>query len=270
MKNHVDCGLSKPDRSNGAEGQKWSEGHSSLAAGASESHQQHANNGAEQEAQEQADGYEARIHPAEVGAEQWRQTNIAIAHAALAHYVDQGHEAKGDSRAEQHRQHAAWFVSNESRNAQQGNTQRSGDVNDFAGKSFGVQIDPAQCDEAGAKCGEGAELPAQVELDCECNKECRCGQLEHHRLDTDARFAASAFATQKQPAEDRHEITWTEFESATTAGRTRRNNRCAARHSIYNNRQERSDQQSKDRRVGNNHESFTSPLQAAPFRRLAK
>ncbi len=270
MKNHVDCGLSKPDRSNGADGQKWSEGHSGLTAGASESHQQHANNGAEQKAQEQAHGDEARIDPAEVSAEQWRQTNIAITHAAFARYVDQGHEAKGDSRTEQHHQHAAWFVSNEGRNAQQGNTQRSGDVNDLAGQAFGMQIDPAQSDEASAQCGEGAELPAQIELDCKCNKECRCGELKYHWLDADAYFAAPAFATQKQPTEDGHEITWTEFESATTAGRTRRNNRCATRHAIYNNRQERSDQQSKDRRIGNNHESFTSPLQAAPFRRLAK
>ena len=270
MKNHVDCGLSKPDRSNGADGQKWSEGHSGFAAGASESHQQHANNGAEQKAQEQAHGDEARIDPAEVSAEQWRQTNIAITHAAFARYVDQGHEAKGDSRTEQHHQHAAWFVSNEGRNAQQGNTQRSGDVNDLAGQAFGMQIDPAQSDEASAQCGEGAELPAQIELDCKCNKECRCGELKYHWLDADTCFAAPAFATQKQPTEDGHEITWTEFESATTAGRTRRNNRCATRHAIYNNRQERSDQQSKDRRIGNNHESFTSPLQAAPFRRLAK
>lgn len=270
MKNHVDCGLSKPDRSNGADGQKWSEGHSGLAAGASESHQQHANNGAEQEAQEQAHGDEARIDPAEVSAEQWRQANIAITHATFARYVDQSHEAKGDSRTEQHHQHAAWFVSNEGRNAQQGNTQRSGDVNDFAGQAFGMQIDPAQSDEASAQCGEGAELPAQIELDCKCNKECRCGELKYHWLDADTCFAAPAFATQKQPTEDGHEITWTEFESATTAGRTRRNNRCATRHAIYNNRQERSDQQSKDRRIGNNHESFTSPLQAAPFRRLAK
>ena len=270
MKNHVDCGLSKPDRSNGADGQKWSEGHSGLAAGASESHQQHANNCAEQEAQEQAHGDEARIDPAEVSAEQWRQANIAITHATFARYVDQSHEAEGDSRTEQHHQHAAWFVSNEGRNAQQGNTQRSGDVNDLAGQAFGMQIDPAQSDEASAQCGEGAELPAQIELDCKCNKECRCGELKYHWLDADTCFAAPAFATQKQPTEDGHEITWAELEPAPTAGRTRRNNRCTARHAIYDNRQERSDQQSKDRRIGNNHESFTSPLQAAPFRRLAK
>ena len=66
-----------------------------------------------EEAQEQSDGDQTRIEPSEVGAEQRRQTYVAVAHAAAAGDVHDPHERKRAASAQQHRPHPTWLVADE-------------------------------------------------------------------------------------------------------------------------------------------------------------
>ena len=85
-----------------------------------------------------ADGNEPRIQPAEVGAEQRRQANVAVAHSAAAGDVDDAHERQRDRRAEQHRPHPSRLVSSERGDTQQRHADRRGDVDDLARQALGA------------------------------------------------------------------------------------------------------------------------------------
>ena len=268
MQDHIDSALADPDRDNCAHSQKRPERHGGLTSSFANGHQRDTDDGTEQKAEKQTNGHEARVQPTQVGAEQGRQTYVAVAHATFAQQVHQAHERERDGRAEHHHQDAPGFMANECANAQQRNAKGTRHVDDLTRQSLCAQVDPAQGDQAGAERAVGPEFPTEVELHGERSEQTRCGQFENEWLHSDLGLTASTFSAERKPAEHGHQVTWPQFEPTRPTRRTRRDHRRAARNAVDNDGQERADQQTQDRRIGNNHESFTSPPEAAPYRRL--
>ena len=90
-----------------------------LPSGFAGGHHRDADDGAEEEPEEQSNGNETGIEAAEVGAEQRRQANVAIAHATPTGEVHDPHESKRDGRRQEHHPDPARLVHHQRGHAEQ-------------------------------------------------------------------------------------------------------------------------------------------------------
>ncbi len=148
-------------------------------------HGDHADHGAQQEAEEQPDRHDARVQVAQVHAEQRRQANVAVAHAATTGYVDQPMIASAmpaPSAACQMRSGSS-FTS--AATTSTGALSADRGVRDLAGQPLRVQVDPDQRDQRRAHDAERDQRDVGAELQTEQHEQRRRCDLDDQRFGAD-------------------------------------------------------------------------------------
>jgi hypothetical protein len=162
--------------------------------------------------------------------------------------VDQPHCGEGDHGSERHHPDAFRFVERDRCDRQRNRAEGHAGVGDLARQAFGLQIDPRLGEQHGHQDAVRRDDRSHVlEADRHQHVQPGIGQLDDHRVDADRCPAAPALATQREPAEHRHQIEWSQAEPARTASaRWSAFTELALRHPIHHHRQERTDQQTGD------------------------
>ncbi len=153
------------------------------------------------------DRHESGVEPTEVGTEQRRQTNVAVAHATAAGEVHDAHERQGDRRRRAASSRSVRLVPDERRDAQQRDADRRGDVDDLcvAGASScrSIQLSPTSPTASVQYAGSAQSRP---NFHANIPNSKLGDQLKNQRFHADICTTAATFASQCEPTEHRNQI----------------------------------------------------------------